>query len=285
MEDIVKYCAGLNDLCIADLLWSHSSTNQFVTGEWSNWALHIGPVRNGTSCNQKSLMPIVWLAPYTAKGTIDNLVQIWKYYATKEGFRLPEGPFCVTYNGKKVDVGNNVLDVVDRSLSKHYFAIPLPGSDTRNINQLMEFIEGTETGADGKKQKKKKSRKKASLKETPPEEAADMGMGEVAEILEKTKIDSDEPGDKLMSSKKYKKTDKPDQRETESKESETELSFKEGDLGQASSLLHGPGSNIQALKEELTTKTKITAPRLLQTGHQSTESFYKTELQLFMRSI
>ena len=89
----------------------------------------------------------------------------------------------------------NVLDVVDHSLSKHYFAIPLPGSDTRNINQLMEFIEGRETGADGKKQKKKKSRKKASLKETPPEETADKGMGEVAEILEKTKIDSDGSGD------------------------------------------------------------------------------------------
>ena len=269
MEETLKYCAALNDLCTTDLLSKNVWTRQYITGEWSKWFLYIGPVRNGASCDQKSLMPIVWLAPYTAKGTVDNLVQIWKYYATKKGFQLPEGPFCVTYNGKKVDIGSNtnVLDIVDRSMSKHYFAIPLQGTDTRNINQLLEFIEGTETGAERKK--KKKSGKKARVKETP-EESADKGTGEVAGILEKTKIDSDGSSNPLMKSKKGKKTDKsgerllsePDRREKGSKASETEQSFNEGvvdfchegEQDQHASFLHGLDSNIQALKEELVRK-------------------------------
>ena len=272
IEDTLKYCAGFNEWCITDLLWSHPSTCQFIADECLNSFMYIGPVRNGASLDQ-SPMPIVSLAPYMVKGTVDNLVEIWKYYVTKEGFRLPEGPFCVTYNGKKVDVGNDtsVLDIIDRSMSKHYFAIPLPGSDYRDINRLLEFIEGPETSGGGRK--KKKNRKKASVKETP-EEVADKGNGEVAGCLENTRIDGSGLNSHLlrntpMKSKKCNRTDKsgerqlsePDRRDPENKVSVTEQGFNicnEVDQDEHASSLHGLDSirdhNIQALKEELISK-------------------------------
>merc|ERR1712008_362989 len=98
------------------------------------------------------------------------------------------GPSCVMYNGKMIEIGSNtkVTDVIDQSLSKLYFAIPLPGTDTRNINQLMEFIEGTETGE--QKRKKGKSKKK-ELKSTLKEEADSKDMDKAKSSLENTEMD------------------------------------------------------------------------------------------------
>jgi len=171
MQGILKYCARrFEDMCIVDLLASQASTFCLSPGEWMRWGLYVGPVRNGTRSKRKSLLPVVRLCPHLAKGTVDDMVRIWKHYSSMRGFRVSEVPSWVTYNGKQIEVGSNtkVTDVIDRSLSKHYFAIPLPGTDTRSINQLIEFIEGNKEAGEQKK-KKRKSRKK-ELKSTLKEE-------------------------------------------------------------------------------------------------------------------
>ena len=240
VEDIFKCCAGFSSLCITDLLCKNVSSFQYPTGEWKELALYIGPVRNSETMDRDSLLPIVRVAPHLAKGTVDDLVRIWKCYAAMEHFRLPEGPFSVTYNGQKIDVGSNtnVADVLDQSLFKHYFAFPLPGTDTRDINDLLEFIEGTESGE--QKKKKKRSKKKEVLKETPAK-VADKSLDNAAVKVETNRPKSggsESPASELYSLPPIQIFDinreltiKPEGRAAESKVSgTTEQSSMDGDV-------------------------------------------------------
>ena len=196
MRDIFKYCDGFNHTCVMELLHTSPSTFTISPGEWMRWALYVGPVRNSSSSDRRSLLPIVRLMPHLAKGTVDDLVRIWKHYASgsvyaKNGFSLPEGPFYVMYNGKAVEIGSNTkfTDIVDQSLTKHYFAIPLPGTETRTINQLMKFIEGSNTGE--QKRKKRKSRKKEGLKNGTVEQEDNQGLDQAQNSLASIEIDPD----------------------------------------------------------------------------------------------
>ena len=269
MQNTLKYCAGLNNMCITDLLSSNVSTRQYITGEWANWALYVGPVRNGISLDQKSPLPIVQLAPHIATGTVDNLVQLWKHYVAKEGFRLPKDHSCVSYNGRKIEVGSNtnVMDIIDRSMKKHYFAILAPGDDPRNINELLNFIEGVETGAE---RKKKKKRRKPSLKETPEVEADKDTVGDLEEIkIDRSNSDgsvSRNHDDAVMKSKNCKRRAKsgqllePEEGEVvESQIHETEQGSKEEDVnllheGEHDKLGSTGDLKIQALKDEMISK-------------------------------
>ena len=142
MKDIFKYCDSFNHTCVMELLHTSPSTFTISPGEWMRWALYVGPVRNSSSLDRQSLLPIVRLLPHLGKGTVDDLVRIWKHYASgsghviRNGLRLPEGPFYVMYNGKKIEIGRNtnVTDIIDQSFTKHYFAIPLPGTDLSLIH-------------------------------------------------------------------------------------------------------------------------------------------------------
>ena len=133
---------------------------------------------------EDSEVPIVRLIPYTLEATMQELVMAWKHYAEreavqhhprtprnqtkredyfrKEGLHHLVGGYHVTYNQKKIDMSSSELiaDVVDKSLSKHYFVISGDGwSENRDIGKLAEFIE-SKTEKDKKNKKKRKDSSK-----------------------------------------------------------------------------------------------------------------------------
>ena len=276
VDNLFKYCAGFNDTCITDLMWSNVSTCRSLKGAWLKWTIYIGPVRNGTPSEVRSLLPIVRLAPNVATGTVDNLVQMWKSYIATEGYsyRFPEGPSHVTYNEDKIEIGRNikVMDIVDRSVSNHYFAIPMPGCDSRNINQLLEFIEGKETGEH--KKKKGKGRKKQNPEDTP----VDLSpyRPRIQAVTEKIQMDRK----KCQRRAKLKHGDK----EIESNILETDQGSMEEDVAnirhdeeEQENIPHGldlsgtGDPNIQALRKELVIK-EAKLKELLESGQVLVES-------------
>ena len=187
LKNIFNYCAGLNDLCITETMASYSETSKYLK-DLVECTLYIGPVRNGIAKKGK-LLPILCLKPYTIAriGSVAKLVQIWKKNVEVDQYQLPQGQYCVTYNGETLDLSSRVYDQVDYSVKRHYFSIEFIETDPRNIDQLLEFIEGPEDH--DQKKKKQKKKRKANMPDKKGE-----GTKELEQLAAAVKLDR-EAGD------------------------------------------------------------------------------------------
>merc|ERR1719234_1791795 len=204
-------------LCYRRLV-SVSNVNIAFAKEWNpldgmESSVYVGPVRNSTTQDTHSPVPIVRMVPYTQEATVNELFLTWLNYVNKAARQnhpcLPHdqkklkhyadylrrmglqhliGPYRLAYNGREIDVhsGALVADVIDKSLTKHYFVISGDEwSDSRDIFKLAEFIEG-KTGEKEKKKKRKKSKNSSrgngKLKERVSLEAS-LNLCSPAEIL------------------------------------------------------------------------------------------------------
>merc|ERR1719234_759668 len=228
-------------LCYRRLV-SVSNVNIAFAKEWNHLdgmdsSVYVGPVRNSTTQDTHSPVPIVRVVPYTQEATVNELFLTWLNYVNKAARQhhpcLPHdqkklkhytdylrrmglqhliGPYRLAYNGREFDVlsGALVTDVIDKSLSKHYFVISGDEwSDSRDIFKLAEFIEGKT----GEKEKKKKKKRKESLrdqdKEVKDEQAtsASLNLCSPAEILKNlttffgTSVSGEEKNGKVSSHK------------------------------------------------------------------------------------
>ena len=129
--------------------------------EVSDVVYYVGPPRNCTALNYLSCPPTVQLQGVTSETTVEELVMAWITYAKSD-----PSSSCVesvsydnlTINLKSLTNGTKVESETCPGLRKHYFCLNIAQDqeDDRDIDQLLEFIEGD----DGKEQDKKKKRKK-----------------------------------------------------------------------------------------------------------------------------
>jgi len=128
--------------------------------------VYLGPVRNATPNNFLASLPIVQFQGVSKENSIEQLIDAWCHY-TKEKSRDLERPEYVMYNNKRCDTSVFIKDL-GMVLEGLYFSLPLGYDalveDDRDIEQLLEFIEGD----DGNEKKKKKKRKKKTGVEQSP---------------------------------------------------------------------------------------------------------------------
>ena len=133
--------------------------------------VYLGPVRNATPNNFLASLPIVQFQGVSKENTVEQLIDAWCHY-TKEQSKDLEKPEFVMYNNKRCNTSVCIKDL-DMVLEGLYFSLPLGYNalveDEKDLEQLLEFIEGDDDN-DKKEQgakKKKKRKKKSGVEEDP----------------------------------------------------------------------------------------------------------------------
>ena len=133
---------------------------------------YVGPVRNSTPSNYLSSWPIVQLSGVSMATTVEELLLTWVRYAGNHVRELPNyltlGNLQLPVKADKGVLEQRLVDVIstynDGTLGQYiYLALPLAfsnmlGEDERDIDQLMEFIEGGKE-KQGIKKKRRKNKK------------------------------------------------------------------------------------------------------------------------------
>ena len=228
-------------------LVSVSDVNIGLAKEWNHRdgmrsSVYVGPLRNSTSEDAHSPVPIVCLVPYTREATVNELFLAWVYYVNKaaqehhpclphdqkklkhyteylrrKGLQHLIGPYRLTYNREEIDVhsGALVADVIDNTLRKHYFVISGDEwTDNRDIGQLAEFIEGKTGEKEKKKRKKRKDSSRDALERDQEGTSASLVLCPPAERLKNmtevcgSSVSREENDDKVGKHKNSKIKDK-----------------------------------------------------------------------------
>ena len=127
--------------------------------------IYLGPARNATPNNFLASLPIVQFKGVGEDSSMEQLIDAWCHY-TREQSKEMERPEYVMYNNKRCDLKVRIKDL-DMVLDALYFSLPVTYNDIleddRDIEQLLDFIEGDEGNEKKSKgEKKKKKRKKRS---------------------------------------------------------------------------------------------------------------------------
>jgi len=131
--------------------------------------VYLGPVRNATPDNFLASLPIVQFQGVSKEDSVEQLVDAWCHY-TREQSKDLERPEYVMYNNKRCDLNVCIKDL-GMVLEGLYFSLPLSYNalveDDRDIEQLLEFIEGDDAKKEQGEKKKKKRKKKSGVDQSP----------------------------------------------------------------------------------------------------------------------
>ena len=149
--------------------------------------VYVGPVRNATPDNFLSSLPIVQFQGVRNWNSVDQLIDAWCHY-TREHSKHLEVPEYLMYNNKRCNKKVRIKDLgmVPEGL---YFSLPLSykaHEDDRDIEQLLDFIEGEDGKEKKDKGEKKKKRKKKKIAAEQP------AAGEKSKIGHKEQTSTDE---------------------------------------------------------------------------------------------
>ena len=132
---------------------------------------YIGPPRNSHPHNFLASMPTVQLKGIATNTTLQDMLHSYKTYTENSGFKVPR----LCYDNREFDLQSKVKAACARTpvppFKKFYFAFPLDPAmgeeDSRDINDLLEYIEGDEDKKSSEKKKKKKKKRKNLSSEKP----------------------------------------------------------------------------------------------------------------------
>ena len=149
--------------------------------------VYLGPVRNATPDNFLSSLPILQFQGVSNWNSIDQLIDAWCHYAREHSKHL-ERPEYLMYNNKRCNKKVCIKDL-GMVMEGLYFSLPMSYKayeDGRDIEQLLDFIEGEDGKEKKDKGEKKKKRKKKKIAAEQP------AAGEKSKIGREEQTSTDE---------------------------------------------------------------------------------------------
>ena len=149
------------------------SGSQCTDHQGELFSVYLGPVRNATPDSLLSCLPIVQFQGAGKLTSVGQLVDNWCLHTREHLKRDVRRPTHVMYNNKRCNLKVRIMDL-ELDLRKLYFSLPLSyrafTEDERDIEQLLDFIEGDNDGKSNKDhgdKKKKRKKKKVSIEGNP----------------------------------------------------------------------------------------------------------------------